>query len=109
MARSELDEQHSKAHRDREALRGGYGGPSYQGPPAATSADCALLEAARKALKGLEPRPAPNGIGYCADDPRAAAARIREAAMMQSCRFCGHIFRMGTEPGCDCPENKRKA
>ena len=83
-------EQYHKAAAQKEAIRNGT--YTDEGPRAADSADHRLIAEAQKALKLLETRPSPNGIGTCATDPREVARRIREAARLVACPDCGRIF-----------------
>ena len=84
-----IQEQYEAAARQKEGLRSGT--RAEEGPRAADSADHRLIAEASEALKLLETRPAPNGIGTCATDPREVARRIREAARLVSCKHCGRV------------------
>ena len=85
-----IQEQYEAAARQKQGLRDGT--YADEGPRAADSADHRLIAEAQEALKLLEPRPAPNGIGTCATDPREVARRIREAARLVSCPDCGRLY-----------------
>jgi len=87
---NEIQEQYEKAARIKQGIRNGT--HADEGPRAADSADHRLIAEAQEALKLLEPRPAPNGIGTCATDPREVARRIREAARLVSCSDCGRVY-----------------
>ena len=84
-----IREQYEAAARQKQGLRNGT--RAEEGPRAADSADHRLIAEASEALKLLETRPAPNGIGTCATDPREVARRIREAARLVSCEHCGRV------------------
>ena len=85
-----IREQYEAAARQKENLRNGT--RAEEGPRAADSADGRLIAEASEALKLLETRPSPNGIGTCATDPREVARRIREAARLVSCEHCGRVY-----------------
>jgi len=85
-----LREQYEAAARQKQGLKNGT--HAEEGPRAADSADHRLIAEASEALKLLETRPAPNGIGTCATDPREVARRIREAARLVSCEHCGRVY-----------------
>ena len=94
---SSIQEQYEAAGTFRDRLRAGLS-TGDSGGPAPSSADHALLEAAEDALT----RP------HLSPDFRARL--IREAALLDSCRYCGAIYTRdpaGFGPMCDCPENDR--
>ena len=94
---SSIQEQYEAAGTFRDRLRAGLP-TGDSGGPAPSSADHALLEAAEDALTR------PN------ISPDFRARLIREAALLESCRYCGAIYTnsdpAGFGPMCDCPENK---
>ena len=94
-----IQEQYEAAARQKEGLRNGT--YADDGPRAADSADHRLIAEAREALELLEPRPAPNGIGTCATDPREVARRIREAARLVACEDCGRLYAETVDCHCD--------
>ena len=101
-----IQEQYHLAARQKENLRLGL--HEDEGPPAPTSADHRLIAEVKQALSMLEPRPSPNGIGFYAWSPDTVARKIREAALLESCRYCGSIYVSGENgPTCSCPENDR--
>jgi hypothetical protein len=95
-----IQEQYEAAARQKQAIRNGT--YADEGPRAADSADHALIAAAQQALKLLEARPSPNGIGFCATDPREVARRIREAATLVSCPDCGRLYKNRETLECYC-------
>ena len=103
-----IQEQYEAAGVFRDRLRAGLP-TGDSGGPAPSSADHRLIEVAIEALERLKPRPSPNGIGTCASCPAEVARLIREAALLESCRYCGAVYTphpAGRGPTCDCPENK---
>jgi hypothetical protein len=92
-----IQEQYEAAGTFRDRLRAGLP-TGDSGGPAPSSADHALLAAAEDALTR------PN------ISPDFRARLIREAALLESCRYCGEIYKSdpaGFGPMCDCPENDR--
>ena len=94
-----IQEQYEAAARQKQGLRDGT--YADEGPRAADSADHRLIAEAQEALKLLEARPSPNGIGTCATDPREVARRIREAARLVSCPDCGRVYAEAVNCHCN--------